>query len=346
MSTSSEVSLPNTVEYDAAEALCKISESLGFPREFTKQCAHMHQVYNAAKTYHSEGHEWSKEEYAAELLKRASEGKKKKKADLMITLPPRSKAKPRTTLNSTKDAELVEPASSSTSAESSIASPASPKKAVAKKSSKKKASPKTTPTKSPISPAKTASTKSTPSKSPKKPISAAAEESREWCRKVKEIPIDALPDYAPPAYAFSGPFVCPPGRPGFDPDKGTALIPIVDAELTENEQRFIACFSRLTREVYLISKKRIFACHRWRTEEDGVTHNIESTQQVCRLDVNMASIIHRWFDMQDFFNQPWRLDNLIQRPKDLGRLSRYGFGRNGRLSKTQCISVPRDLNNH
>ena len=158
-------------------------------------------------------------------------------------------------------------------------------------------------------------------KKPKK-ISEPAGLSKNWCNSLKEITLDELPDYCPPQTQFKGPLIDVVHNK-YNPEVGRKAeftsdprsqrrdqdLYLRDDRLSEDEQRFVlSLYPNLTIDSYLMAKHHIFACHRWRSIEDGLAPNIESSQQSCSIDVNITSVIHKWFKSMDLF-RPNNLDS-------------------------------------
>lgn len=175
-------------------------------------------------------------------------------------------------------------------------------------------------------------------------ISTAAAASRAWCRTLKAIPLADLPAFAPPRSAFDNLGIPRRDLPsGYDPAHASTFQPVDNhPHLAVAEQRFLTGFQgRLSEAQYLECKARIFACHRWRTEEDGLHHNIESSQQCCAMNVKMVTVIHRWFDSAHFFDKAWNEADTSQRPPQLGTLWWATEGRNGREVRPKVMNIPR-----
>lgn len=176
-----------------------------------------------------------------------------------------------------------------------------------------------------------------------KTISPAAQKSKAWCHQIKFMPAKDLPDCMPPRAIFEQRGHLLPQRASsaaaqhhaFDPSKADKIaIDPSHPSLSIQEQRFVAMVNGLDEQHYLDCKRRIFACTRWRTEEDGVFHNKESSQQCCTINVNVTSIIHDWFDRMRLFNRPWNLEkHAMPRPPHMGHLDRQSEGRNGRCGR-------------
>lgn len=171
---------------------------------------------------------------------------------------------------------------------------------------------------------------STPPRKSLKIVSETSILSRDWCRAMKQIPLEEIPVYFPAKSSFVGKV----SDKHFEKGTMAAYDPKLAAEyealaghptLSESEQKFIAgCKGKLSEEQYQEIKQRIFACHYWRTMEDGWPHNIESSQQVCKINVNLGSMVHRFFvDTGALCCKPpglARKPNVHARPQALGRM--------------------------
>ncbi|CCG80594.1 protein of unknown function [Taphrina deformans PYCC 5710] len=179
----------------------------------------------------------------------------------------------------------------------------------------------------------------------RKKVSNEAQLGKAWCTAIKLLPDSDLPSFAPPRSKFSGPLLTSSTSEKYNSVRGnSAKVDPKHRTLSVQEQKFIAAFGgRFSEEQYTDCKRRIFVCHRWRTEEDGLNHNIESSQQVCRVDVKVSTTIHKWFDSMHMFDQPWNVSNQTRRPAHMGRLQRATVGRNGRESTTKTVNVLEDL---
>ena len=178
---------------------------------------------------------------------------------------------------------------------------------------------------------------------PKKEISKFAGQSREWCRTIKFLPLHEVPDFCPPTELFCGHIPVASSADKYKPRDFHIMTENI-LNLSDQERKFVAAFNdSLCEQRYVDCKRRIFACHRWRTEEDGLTHNIESSQQVCSVDVKVSGTLHKWFDSMHLFDQVWQRDNTSQRPSNMATLSNATYGRNGRMTDRKCPSVPMRL---
>ena len=165
-----------------------------------------------------------------------------------------------------------------------------------------------------------------------------SEASRSLCQTIKSSPYEQLPDYSPPSvvmdqhsFAFLANDATRPAN--FRPERGMRAVVPDDDRISEMEHRFVLSWSAgMSVDRYLEGKKRIFLIARWRTEEDGCQHNIESSQRVCGFDVKVASTMHKWFSNVGLFDQPWQLHNTIPRPDWAVHVPNYrdNHGRNGR----------------
>ncbi|BFZ58300.1 hypothetical protein PYCC9005_005362 [Savitreella phatthalungensis] len=176
----------------------------------------------------------------------------------------------------------------------------------------------------------------------------AAQASKTLCAYIKHLRDGCVPDMAPPRDAINGSIFFTasddPSMPkNFKPElsEGIEIDPI--SPLSAQEQRFCAAWTGgMSHERYTLGKLRIFTAHRWRTEEDGLFHNIESSQRVCPFDVKVASVLHKWYDSMKLFDQPWKLENTPVRPIGAVRVpsDTCPQGRNGRNSRNPIEFTP------
>lgn len=175
-------------------------------------------------------------------------------------------------------------------------------------------------------------------------VSPAARACRDWCHMLKAIPLAEIPPFAPPKSVFEA-LSIPKSDPSpfYDASRVRRTQPYsTPSDLANSERDFVVALgAKLTEASYKECKARIFACHRWRTEEDGIFHTIEASQQCCPVDVKVVSIIHRWFDSSKLFNQSWNNSNTTQRPANMGTLYRATPGRNGRTTTQRTKNIPR-----
>lgn len=181
---------------------------------------------------------------------------------------------------------------------------------------------------------------SRPSKRPKK-ISPEAAASRDWCQIIKAMETDRLPHFWPDRRHFVGPMPTDlPGLPSCHKSR-RAVFDVNHPTLSVSEQEFLGILGgRVSEALYQDCKRRIFVCHRWRTEEDGLTHNIESSQQVCKVDVKVAGALHRWFESLHLFDHAWNVADKTRRPANMSVLRRSTHGRNGRFSEKKQLNEP------
>lgn len=163
-----------------------------------------------------------------------------------------------------------------------------------------------------------------------RPISQEASLSREWCRNLKALPIEDVPDFCPPPAAFNGKLL-PDDFPHLTKETAGPAADVSaqdDAhrgKLSAYEQHFVDQMgSKMNREEYLECKKRIFACYRWRTLEDQRSMNIESAQNVCRKDVKLIGPLVRWyFSMGMLKHGNLEYQEIVDdRPGGIGRLAK------------------------
>lgn len=157
-----------------------------------------------------------------------------------------------------------------------------------------------------------------------KSISKHAEGSRNWCKVLKAIPVEDLPVCYPPKSAYTNQILSASPADNYRQSNGlSAKVKKNHPTLAPREQQFIAAFSgRLSEAMYTECKARIFAAYYWRTEQDGIYHNTETSQQVCAIDVKVSSTLHKWFNGMKMFNKSWVEPGTNARPDFLHILQR------------------------